>query len=64
MIKTFCDSCGKEIVKGEEVASITSIENTFFPTPNSATSKAQPVQITRLACGDCFKKIKKILYDK
>ena len=61
MIKTFCDSCGKEIGKGEEVASITSIENQYTMESNP---QKQAMQITRLACGDCFKKIKKILYDK
>ena len=61
MIKTFCDSCGKEILKGDEVASITSIENQYTMESNP---QKQPIQTTRLACDDCFKKIKKILYAK
>ena len=61
MIKTFCDSCGKEILKGDEMASITSIENQYTLESNP---QKQATQVIRLACGDCFKKIKKILYDK
>ena len=44
MIKTFCDSCGNEILKGEEVASITSIENQYTMESNP---QKQAMQITR-----------------
>ena len=61
-IKTFCDKCEKEIKKGDEVASIVSIEKQYTFNKKGTTG-AQPIQVTRLACGECFKKIKKIFED-
>ena len=56
MIKTFCDVCGKEIKKGDEVASVTSIEKQY----TLKNSQVQPMSVTRLVCGKCFVPIKKI----
>ena len=62
MIKTFCDACGKEIKKGDEVASINSIEKNYSFN-RKTTTNVESIQVSRLACGDCFKKIKKIFED-
>ena len=59
MIKTFCDVCGKEIKKGDELASITSIEKQY----TLKNTQSQPVQVTRLVCDKCFEPIKKIFKD-
>jgi len=58
-IKTFCDKCGIEIKQGDEVASIVSIENQY----TLKDTKGEPIRKTRLACGKCFKLIKKIFED-
>jgi len=55
-VRTFCDKCNAEIKKGDEVASIVSIEKAF----TLEDTKGQVVQKTRLACGKCFKLILKI----
>ena len=65
MIKTFCDACGKEIKKGDEAASIVSVEKqhvlpSTMGADKNSVSTLQPVQVTRLACGKCFGKVKKI----
>lgn len=63
-VRTYCDACEVEIKKGDDVASIMSIEKQY--TLNSTEAQGQEgqvVQITRLACGKCFKKIKKIFED-
>ena len=58
-IKTFCDKCGIEIKKGDEVASIVSIEKQY----TLKDTQGQAMSITRLACGKCFEPIKKIFED-
>jgi len=63
MIKTFCDACGVEIKKGDEVASINSIEQQHILSAGSGSPLSQTMQVSRLACGKCFKKIKKIFED-
>ena len=55
MIKTFCDVCGKEIKKGDELASITSIDKQSI-----LSNESQVTSVTRLVCGKCFMPIKKI----
>lgn len=62
-VKTFCDICNKEVRQGDEVSSTTWIENRY--TVDSTTNTTpRPVQITKITCGNCFKKIKKIFDDK
>ena len=61
-IKTFCDRCGKEIKQGDEVASIVSVEKQYI-LQKKGNPVPQAMSVTRLACGECFKKIKKIFED-
>jgi len=61
MIKTFCDVCGKEIKKGDELASITSIDKqSILSADRGKISMPQATSVTRLVCGECFVPIKKI----
>jgi len=61
-IRTFCDACEKEIKKGDEFAQVQSIEKQYtFNRKNTTGVETQ--QVSRLACGDCFKKIKKVFED-
>jgi len=62
MIKTFCDACGKEIVKGDEFAQVNSIEKEYRFNKKTATG-IDTKQVNRLACGECFIKIKKVFED-
>ena len=62
MIKSFCDACGAEIKKGDEFAQVQSIEKQYTFNKKTTTG-VETIQVSRLACGDCFKKIKKIFED-
>ena len=61
-IRTFCDACNKEIKKGDEFANIQSIEKQY-KFNKKGTSDVNTVQVSRLACGECFKQIKKVFDD-
>ena len=62
MVKSYCDSCGIEIKKGDEFATVMSFEKQHILS-KKGNPVPQAMQVTRLACGECFKKIKKIFED-
>ena len=58
-VKTFCDLCDVEIKAGDDVSSTTWIENRYTLDKTTATAP-QPMPVTKITCGKCFVKIKKI----
>ena len=62
MVKSFCDVCNKEIKKGEDFATITSYEKKYIFNKKTATG-IESIQLTRLSCGECFIKNKKVFED-
>ena len=61
-VKTFCDICDIEVKAGDEVSSTTWIENRYT-IDNKTNTAPQQMTITKITCGKCFVKIKKIFKD-